>query len=154
MKKIAYIIFSTIIISCSNQTTEIQIFGNQEMTEEGKITTKELLQTLSVQDSAFVKVEAVINSICQKKGCWMYVDLGDENEMLVRFKDYGFFVPKSGIEGKKILMSGKIFRDTISVERLRHYAEDAKRSEEEIAQIVSPEFKINMIANGVAIREN
>ena len=78
MKKIAYIILSTIIISCSNQTTEIQIFGNQEMNEEGKITTKELLQTLSVQDSAFVKVEAVIKSICQKKGCWMYVDLGDE----------------------------------------------------------------------------
>lgn len=51
-------------------------------------------------------------------------------------------------------MSGKIFQDTISIERLRHYAEDAKRSEEEIAQIVSPEFKINMIANGVAIREN
>lgn len=90
MKKIAYIILCTIIISCSNQTTEIQIFGNQEMTEKGKITTKELLQTLSVQDSAFVKVEAVINSICQKKGCWMYIDLGNENEMLVRFKDYGF----------------------------------------------------------------
>ena len=31
---------------------------------------------------------------------------------------------------------------------------DGRISEEEIAQIVSPEFKINMIANGVAIREN
>ena len=51
-------------------------------------------------------------------------------------------------------MSGEIFRDTISVERLRHYAEDAKRTDEEIAQIVSPEYKINMIASGVAIREN
>ena len=154
MKKISYFILFILLASCSNQNTELQIFGNQEMTEEGKITTKELLQTLSTEDSAFVKVEAVINSICQKKGCWMYVDLGEENEMLVRFKDYGFFVPKSGIEGKQILMSGEIFRDTISVDRLRHYAEDAKRSEEEIAQIVSPEFKINMIANGVAIREN
>jgi hypothetical protein len=80
--------------------------------------------------------------------------LVDTDTVFVKFKDYGFFVPKSGIEGKNILMSGKIFRDTISVERLRHYAEDAKRSGEEIAQIVSPEFKINMIANGVAIREN
>ena len=81
MKKISYFILFILLASCSNQNTELQIFGNQEMTEEGKITTKELLQTLSTEDSAFVKVEAVINSICQKKGCWMYVDLGEENEI-------------------------------------------------------------------------
>ena len=74
--------------------------------------------------------------------------------VFVKFKDYGFFVPKTGIEGKQILMSGKIFRDTISVDRLRHYAEDAKKSKEEIELITVPEYKINMIANAVAIRDN
>ena len=78
----------------------------------------------------------------------------DTDTVFVKFKDYGFFVPKTGIEGKQILMSGKIFRDTISVERLRHYAEDAKQTKEEIDLISEPEFKINMIAEGVAIREN
>ena len=68
--------------------------------------------------------------------------------------NYGFFVPKTGIEGKSILMSGKIFSDTISVERLRHYAEDAQLSIEEIENITQPEYKINMIANGVAILED
>ena len=80
--------------------------------------------------------------------------LVDTDTVFVKFKDYGFFVPKTGVEGKQILMSGKIFQDTISVDMLRHYAEDAKRSEEEIAQIINPEYKINMIASGVAIQEN
>jgi hypothetical protein len=74
--------------------------------------------------------------------------------VFVKFKDYGFFIPKTGVEGKQILMSGKIFRDTISVERLRHYAEDAKKSKGEIELITVPEYKINMIANAVAIRDN
>ena len=94
-----------------------------------------------------------IIDVCPKKGCWMNVKV-DTDTVFVKFKDYGFFVPKTGIEGKQILMSGKIFRDTITVERLRHYAEDAKKSIEEIELITEPEFKINMIANAVAIIDN
>ena len=51
-------------------------------------------------------------------------------------------------------MSGNIFKDTISVERLKHYAEDAKKTDQEIASIINPEYKINMIANGVAIEQD
>lgn len=98
-------------------------------------------------------ISGEIIDVCPKKGCWMNVKV-DTDTVFVKFKDYGFFVPKTGIEGKQILMSGKIFRDTISVERLRHYAEDAKQTKEEIDLITEPEYKINMIAEGVAIREN
>jgi len=98
-------------------------------------------------------ISGEIIDVCPKKGCWMNVKV-DTDTVFVKFKDYGFFVPKTGIEGKQILMFGKIFRDTISVERLRHYAEDAKQTKEEIDLITEPEYKINMIAEGVAIREN
>ena len=98
-------------------------------------------------------IRGEIIDVCPKKGCWMNVKV-DTDTVFVKFKDYSFFVPKTGIEGKQILMSGKIFRDTISVERLRHYAEDAKKSKEEIELITVPEYKINMIANAVAIRDN
>tara|TARA_B100000900_G_scaffold308313_1_gene267010 strand:+ start:1247 stop:1690 length:444 start_codon:yes stop_codon:yes gene_type:complete len=94
-----------------------------------------------------------IIDVCPKKGCWMNVKV-DDDTVFVKFKDYAFFVPKTGIKGKKVLMSGEIFNDTISVERLRHYAEDANKSRDEIELIIKPEFKINMIARGVAIREN
>tara|TARA_B100001109_G_scaffold249929_1_gene242469 strand:- start:668 stop:1111 length:444 start_codon:yes stop_codon:yes gene_type:complete len=98
-------------------------------------------------------ISGEIISVCPKKGCWMNVKV-DTDTIFVKFKDYGFFVPKTGIEGKQILMSGNIFRDTIPVERLRHYAEDAKQTKQEIELITEPEYKINMIAEGVAIREN
>ena len=98
-------------------------------------------------------ISGEIIDVCPKKGCWMNVKV-DSDTVFVKFKDYGFFVPKTGIKGKTILMSGKIFRDTITVERLRHYAEDAKKPKEEIELITTPEYKINMIANAVAIREN
>ena len=78
----------------------------------------------------------------------------DKDTIFVKFRDYAFFVPKSGIQGKKVFMSGDIFRDTISIERLRHYAEDAKKSKKEILAITQPEYKINMIADAVAIKEN
>tara|TARA_B100000482_G_scaffold62686_1_gene43458 strand:- start:795 stop:1133 length:339 start_codon:yes stop_codon:yes gene_type:complete len=98
-------------------------------------------------------ISGEIIDVCPKKGCWMNVKV-DSDTVFVKFKDYGFFVPKTGIEGKSILMSGKIFRDTISVDRLKHYAEDAKKSIEEIESITQPEYKINMIAEAVAIRED
>jgi len=98
-------------------------------------------------------ISGQVIDVCPKKGCWMNVKV-DTDTVFVKFKDYGFFVPKTGIEGRQILMSGKIFRDTISVERLRHYAEDSKKSKEEIELIKVPEYKINMIANAVAIRDN
>ena len=81
-----------LFVACSTESPNKK-FGDQNITEEGKVTGQELLNQLSENDSVQVKVEAVINSICQKKGCWMYVDLNEETEMLVRFKDYGFFVP-------------------------------------------------------------
>ena len=107
-----------------------------------------------IQDNfEITNISGQIIEVCPKKGCWMNVKVNTDT-VFVKFKDYGFFVPKTGIEGKHILMTGNIFRDTISVERLRHYAEDAKKSKEEIELIKVPEYKINMIANAVAIRDN
>ena len=78
----------------------------------------------------------------------------DEDTIFVKFKDYGFFVPKTGVESKLAFISGNISKDTISVERLRHYAEDAGKSFNEIEKIVKPEFKLSFLADGVAIETN
>tara|TARA_B110000003_G_scaffold207782_1_gene206686 strand:- start:369 stop:812 length:444 start_codon:yes stop_codon:yes gene_type:complete len=141
------LVFLTLLTSysCNEKTTYIN-YGEDINSQTGYFESIE-------NDFEITNISGQIIDVCPKKGCWMNV-LVDTDTVFVKFKDYGFFVPKSGIEGKQILMSGEIFRDTISVDRLRHYAEDAKRSEKEIAQIVNPEYKINMIANGVAIREN
>ena len=151
MKYIIHVVLAILIISCSNNMQEKQIFGDQNITEEGKISGLELLNTLALNDSAQVKVEAKINSICQKKGCWMYVDLGDTTEMLVRFKDYEFFVPMDATD-KIAMIEGMAKVDTLSVEWQKHLKEDANASQEEIDAISEPKIMYSIAeATGVII---
>ena len=124
-----------------------------KITADGALQAKELSVKIQDKDTLEVKLEAVINETCAKKGCWMTVDMGGEEEMMVRFKDYGFFVPKEGQQGKTAIFSGKAFRDTITVDMLQHYAEDAGKSQEEIDAITEPEITMSFVADGVIIKE-
>ena len=96
------------------------------------------------------KLEGQILSTCPMKGCWMKISV-ERDTILVRFKDYGFFVPKSGAEGKSAIINGKLSVDTLSVAQLRHYAEDAGKSNEEVSKIINPEITISFLADGVVI---
>ena len=98
------------------------------------------------------KLEGEIISTCPKKGCWIEMKI-DDKDVFVKFKDYGFFVPKSGMEGKKAIVQGLASIDTLSIEDLKHYAEDAGKSKSEIEKIISPEIKISFLAEGVIIRD-
>ena len=48
---------------------------------------------------------------------------------------------------------GDLFLDTVTVEMLKHFAEDAGKSEEEIAQITEPSYDMGFTADGVIIAE-
>jgi hypothetical protein len=48
-------------------------------------------------------------------------------------------------------MNGIAYREVVSVEMLRHYAEDAGKSKEEIMKITEPETKLSFEADGVII---
>ena len=135
------------IFSCNNNDVYFNYGGQIDLADES-------IFFSSIEDDLNIsKVEGEIIDVCPKKGCWMNVKVADDT-LFVKFKDYGFFVPTDGVQGKKVYMSGRIFKDTISVARLRHYAEDAKKPESEILSITEPEFMLNMIADGVAIKEN
>ena len=82
----------------------------------------------------------------------MTVPLGGDEEMMIRFKDYGFFVPKNAM-GNKAVFEGTAYRTVTTVEELRHYAEDAGESQEAIDAITEPLEEIAFLANGVVITE-
>ena len=145
---ILFIFFTLLtIFSCNNKDVYFSYGGQIDLTD------KSLFVSSIDNNYNISNIEGQIIDVCPKKGCWMNVKI-DQDTIFVKFRDYAFFVPKSGIQGKKVFMSGDIFRDTISIERLRHYAEDAKKSKKEILAITQPEYKINMIADAVAIKEN
>lgn len=123
------------------------------ITTDGAVAPAEFLAQVAGKDSVAMKLETKINETCKMKGCWMTVDLGNGEEMRVKFKDYGFFVPKEGANGKVAVMEGFAFTDTISVDHLRHLAEDAGKTPEEIAAISEPEIGLNFEATGVIIKD-
>ena len=67
-------------------------------------------------------------------------------------KDYGFFLPTAAI-GKTVVIDGVVKMKTTSVAELKHYAEDAKKSKEEIDAITKPEKEINVLAKGIVVVE-
>jgi len=100
--------------------------------------------------TAEMKIEGKVVEVCKKKGCWMTLEMPNGDPMRVTFKDYAFFMPKD-IVGKKVILDGLAKKQTISVETLRHYAEDAKKTPEEIAKITDPKKELAFEAKGVVI---
>ena len=118
---------------------------------EGAISTEELVKNMAEKEEFTTKVDCEIVTSCAMKGCWMDVKLPDGEMMKVRFKDYGFFVPTKGLEGKRAVMQGTATREVLDVATLRHYAEDAGKSKEEIEKITEPEKNLMFLADGVLI---
>ena len=105
--------------------------------------------TMKKTDTLFTKVQGTIKEVCTKKGCWMTLDLGDEKDLMVRFKDYGFFMP---LDAKgDVIINGYATISETSVADLKHYAEDAGASELEIEAIVAPELTYSFEADGVLL---
>ena len=70
--------------------------------------------------------------------------------MRVRFKDYAFFVPKD-LSGKTAVLDGYAYNNITSVAQLRHYAQDAGKSEAEIEKITEPEVNLEYEAQSVIV---
>ena len=145
------IIFVLIFVSCNNQPVSDASYYGDLIDDKNIFKISESKKEISSSGKVRTKIQGEILATCAKKGCWMDLKV-DNDTLMVRFKDYGFFVPKEGVEGKTAIISGEIFYDTLSVELLRHYAEDAGKSSEEINLIVKPEYTLAFTAHGVIIK--
>ncbi|CCH01009.1 hypothetical protein FAES_3000 [Fibrella aestuarina BUZ 2] len=126
-------------------------YHGKKISEKGAIPAAQLASNLGNKAEAKTKVEGTVESVCQMKGCWMKLKTADGQTMRVTFKDYGFFVPKD-ISGKTVVVEGVAKQTTTPVSELRHYAEDAGKSKEEIAKITEPEKAITFVADGVIVK--
>jgi hypothetical protein len=66
--------------------------------------------------------------------------------------DYGFLVPLS-LKGKTVVIDGEAKLKTTSVAELKHYAEDAKKTQAEIDAITEPKKEVRIMARGIAVVE-
>lgn len=127
-------------------------FGDS-ITDEQALSASEMMEkftSLKEGDTLSVKFKSTINEICQNKGCWMTLDLMDENEAFVKFKDYGFFVPMNA-QKRVVIVEGKAFIEETPIAELKHYAEDEGKSKAAIDSIVAPKKEFKFLAHGVLI---
>ena len=125
-------------------------FYGEKVSADGAVGLNEVAAKLGQTGSLDTKVTAKVLEVCSKKGCWVKLAVNDSTTAFVKMKDYGFFVPMAAV-GKTVVIDGEIKTKTVSVAELQHYAEDAKKSKEEIAAITKPEQEIRVTAKGITI---
>jgi len=125
------------------------VFG-AATTADGAVPVATVTSLLKNQESAQVKVVATVIDVCPKKGCWMQLEMPDQSKVFVKMKDYAFFVP-TAITGKTVVIEGEVKTITTSVDELKHYAEDAKKSKEEIDAITEPKSEVRLTASGILV---
>ncbi len=160
MKKIQFItlllLVAAVWISCKQAPAaeaETNSFGAGVSKPDAAVSFADVNAQLETADSVNVVMRAKVGEVCQAKGCWMnVVDAAGtaEGEMFVQFQDYGFFMPKD-IAGREVIVEGKAYKQETSVEELKHYAEDAGKSAEEIAAITEPVMEKKFMATGVVL---
>lgn len=123
-------------------------FGTN-ITAEGALTPNEVPVALKEKAGMPIKIKGKVVEVCKAEGCWLKMETAS-GTMMIRMKDHAFFVPVS-MSGKTIVAEGTATYKEISVEMLKHYAEDAGKSKDEIAAIAAPKTELTMQATGILV---
>ena len=157
MKKITFLLFALFVAQLSfaqppsGKATPGTVYG-AKIDDKNSVAASELTAMLKTKDTVTVKVKAKVLEVCSKKGCWMTFKVNDTEDAFVKMKDYGFFVPMD-LVGKTVVLEGHAFTKTTSVAELKHYAEDAKKSQKEIDAITAPKSEVRFMADGIVVVE-
>ena len=98
------------------------------------------------------KIQGKVVEVCQAMGCWAKLKKEDGTTIMIKVKDHEFAMPKD-IVGKTIVVEGKAELKETSVAMLKHYAEDAGKSKEEVDKIKEPKKEVIMMIRGVKVVE-
>lgn len=93
------------------------------------------LSKLDFDKAGPVFTTGTILEVCPKKGCWFTFTEGGV-EVRVKFKDYGFFVPRNA-QGHNVILEGWGNKAIMPVADAKHMAEEAGKSQAEIDAITA-----------------
>jgi hypothetical protein len=148
MKAVSVVFLLGLLISCASLKNE---YGIVKVDETAAISVAELVTQMDKsKDPQTVTIKSPLSAVCQNAGCWVQVPKPDGKPLMVRFKNH-FTIPPSTPIGTEVYIHGMAYWDTVSVKSLRHYAEDAGKSVEEINKITQPEFKLNFEGDGIKL---
>lgn len=162
MRKLVYVVIVIFLfISCKDEKINNKEIAANYISFGSKITADDYLSkeemytkfnSLKKGDTINVKFASTINKVCKKKGCWMRLDLDNDENTVVRFKDYGFFMPLNS-ESREVIVSGRAYINVVSIEQLQKHAEKKGLSKEEIDKITEEKLNFAIESDGVLMKE-
>jgi hypothetical protein len=94
-----------------------------------------------------VLIHGRLSDVCQRKGCWTVIQ--DEGaHVRVRFKDYGFFIPKDAT-GREAFVEGIVTIETLSEDEARHYESESRDGDPD--SVKGPQRQVGFMASGVRL---
>lgn len=132
------------------EITKGMTFG-EPISRTAAMTTNELVKFLieTPVPKGEVKVKGIVMEVCKEEGCWVRLKT-DDGSIFVKFKNHAFLVPLS-MEGRMVEVEGTGSIKEVSVDQLRHYAEDSGKSQEEIDAITMPKKETIVQAKGLVL---
>lgn len=110
-------------------------YGSQPTIIEPPIALASAIEKAEASEGPY-KIEAVVDQVCQKKGCWFTLNATDVTiPIRVKMKNYAFFIPKNAM-GSKAVLEGTFKKTQISQDTAQHYADDAAEGTGEPAKKV------------------
>lgn len=160
MRKIlgsAFILGALTLNSCASEVKseekEMIAYGPAKVDVKKAVSVQEVLSKMeNDKTEKEFTFEADIEEVCSNAGCWINVKNAAGKELMVRFKDH-FTIPIKTKIGTHAFLHGVAYWDTIPVDLLQHFAEDAGKSEEEIAKITEPSFELSFEADGITFEK-
>lgn len=154
MKKIGVllvVVFTSLLVMAQppeGPAKKGMMFGAKTTTEDVVDINAVAAKVISTQGTD-VKLKGKVVEVCKEMGCWLKMEAGN-GKMMIKMKDHAFFVPVD-LVGKEVVIDGTAKMTITPVDKLKHYAEDAKKSKEEIAAIKEPKKEIVMDAKGILV---
>lgn len=142
-----------LLLTCAARSPVVEESYGASFNTNEVVQSEQLLTAYSESqliDTVRTVLRGTVNEVCQAKGCWMTMAAGKQEDLMVKFKDYGFFVPKN-IGDREVILSGIAYYQLTPVEDLRHYAKDAGKTEDEIAAITDARKELHFLADGVQL---
>lgn len=125
----------------------------EKVNPEGALNITDVVKKLNAgAEFPEVKIKAKVTEVCEKKGCWIKLELENGEAAMVKMKDYGFFLPLAA-KGKTVVIDGAVTLKTTSVAEQKHYLEDAKKPQAEIDAITQPKKEVRVMASGITVVE-
>ena len=140
-------------IKLTNSFELAESYGPIDVNLEKAISLDEMLKLFEGKtEKTEYTFEGELNEVCSKAGCWVNIDKGNGETFMVRFKDHFIIPPKTAI-GTVAYFHGMAYWDTVSVNLLQHFAEDAGKSKEEVSKIIEPKYELNFEADGITLKK-